>query len=107
MDSPELKALLAAFFSLTGKDDLYATALQIEGLNDKRAVRPLIRALLEDENPHRRHAAARALGWIGEPRARRGFGVGPLCGGSVAAAGRARGGCGVVGLCGRRKLWMQ
>lgn len=28
-------------------------------LNDRRAVPPLIRALLQDDNPHRRHAAAR------------------------------------------------
>lgn len=59
--------LLQRFFSLTEKDDLYVTALRLEHLNDKRAVRPLIHALLHDENPHRRHAAARALGWIRKP----------------------------------------
>ena len=56
--------LLALFFEQTEKDDLYATALTLESLNDRRAVPPLIHALLEDGNPHRRHAAARALGWI-------------------------------------------
>ncbi len=62
-----VRALLGLFFEQTGKDDLYATALTIESLNDRRAVPPLIRALLHDDNPHRRHAAARALGWIHHP----------------------------------------
>jgi hypothetical protein len=65
--SRAVDALLQRFFTLTEKDDLYATALRLENLNDKRAVRPLIHALLQDENPHRRHAAARALGWIRKP----------------------------------------
>lgn len=62
-----VRALLGLFFEQTEKEDLYATALTIEGLNDRRAVPPLTRALLHDENPHRRHAAARALGWIRQP----------------------------------------
>src|SRR5581483_1032458 len=60
-------ALLAQFFRQEEKDDLYATALVLEQLNDRRAVPPLIVALLSDSNPHRRHAAARALGWIRKP----------------------------------------
>ena len=35
----------------------------MEHLGDRRAIRPLVDAL-HDPNPHRRHAAARALGWI-------------------------------------------
>ena len=66
-DNPAVQALLKLFFEQTEEDDLYATALTIESLNDRRAVSPLIRALLEDENPHRRRAAARALGWIRWP----------------------------------------
>jgi hypothetical protein len=62
-----VRTLLGLFFEQTERDDLYATALTIEGLNDRRAVPPLIRSLLHDENPHRRHAAARALGWIRRP----------------------------------------
>ncbi|MCC6538215.1 MAG: HEAT repeat domain-containing protein [Bryobacterales bacterium] len=58
------RELLARFFRLTEKDELYLTALALENLNDRAAVPPLIEALLRDENPHRRHAAARALGWI-------------------------------------------
>jgi hypothetical protein len=65
--SRAVDALLDRFFTLTEKDDLYVTALRLENLNDKRAVRPLIHALLHDTNPHRRHAAARALGWIQRP----------------------------------------
>jgi hypothetical protein len=60
---------LNLFFQQTEKDALYATALTIEELHDRRAVPPLIHALLEDSNPHRRHAAARALGWICQSRA--------------------------------------
>jgi HEAT repeat protein len=66
-DDQAVQALLKLFFEQTEKDDLYNTALTLERLNDRRAVRPLIRALLEDRNPHRRHAAARALGWIRRP----------------------------------------
>jgi HEAT repeat protein len=57
-------ALRELFFEQTAKDDLYLTALTLETLNDRRAVPWLIPALLEGDNPHRRHAAARALGWI-------------------------------------------
>lgn len=56
--------LLALFHAQSEKDDLYTTALTLEGLNDRRAIPALIEALLHDSNPHRRHAAARALGWI-------------------------------------------
>jgi hypothetical protein len=62
-----LQSLLHLFFDQTEKSDLYATALTLEALNDRRAVPPLIQALLHDPNPHRRHAAARALGWIRQP----------------------------------------
>lgn len=62
-----VQALLGLFFEQTGKDDLFETALTLESLNDRRAVPPLIRALLQDDNPHRRQAAARALGWISNP----------------------------------------
>ena len=62
-----VRTLLGLFFEQTGKDDQYATALTKEALNDRRAVPPLIRSLLHDDNPHRRHAAARALGWIQRP----------------------------------------
>ncbi len=66
-DYRAVDALLDRFFSLTEKLDLYVTALRLERLNDRRAVRPLIQALLANENPHRRHAAARMLGWIHQP----------------------------------------
>jgi len=66
-DDEAVQALLGLFFQQTGKHDLYATALTLESLDDRRAVPPLIRALLHDDNPHRRHAAARALGWIRQP----------------------------------------
>lgn len=63
-DGRAVRLLLDLFFAQEGKDELYVTALTMEELNDARAVGPLIRALLEDGNPHRRHAAARALGWM-------------------------------------------
>jgi HEAT repeat protein len=66
-DSRPVQALLKLFFEQSEKGDLYTTALTLEQLSDRRAVQPLIRALLEDGNPHRRHAAARALGWIQRP----------------------------------------
>lgn len=62
-----LPPLLALFFSQSGQVTLYTTALTLEMLDDRRAVGPLIEALLEDGNPDRRHAAARALGWISRP----------------------------------------
>lgn len=61
------RALLEVFFRQTEKDELYTTALAIERLNDRFAVPALIDALLRDANPHRRRAAARALGWIRRP----------------------------------------
>jgi HEAT repeat protein len=63
-DRVAVQALLKLFFEQSEKDDLYVTALTLEELNDRLAVPILINALLEDSNPHRRHAAARALGWI-------------------------------------------
>jgi HEAT repeat protein len=66
-DGEAVQALMGLFYEQTEKDELYATALTLESLNDRRAVPPLIHALLEDGNPHRRRAAARALGWIRQP----------------------------------------
>jgi HEAT repeat protein len=56
-------ALLDLFFDQTDKNELWETALTMEWLGDRAAVGPLAEAL-NDANPHRRHAAARALGWI-------------------------------------------
>ena len=61
--------LLKQFFSQEGKNELWETALTLEWLGDIRSVRPLINAL-NDLNHHRRHAAARALGWIPRPGSR-------------------------------------
>ncbi len=61
------QALLALFFAQSGQHELYDTALTLEFANCRAAVPALTRALLEDPNPHRRHAAARALGWITPP----------------------------------------
>ena len=58
------RELLAVFYAQSEKDDLWVTALTIEQSSNIAAVPGLIRALY-DSNPHRRHAAARALGWIG------------------------------------------
>lgn len=66
-DREIVPALLELFFRQTEKDAIYRTALAIEGLSDRRAVAPLIKALIEDRNPHRRRAAARALGWMSRP----------------------------------------
>lgn len=55
--------LLDLFFVQTDKIELWETALTIEHFGDRAAIRPLAEALY-DTNPHRRHAAARALGWI-------------------------------------------
>ena len=66
-DDSGVRYLLAQFFEQSDKDELYATGLALEQLNDRRAVPPFIDALLGDGNPHRRQAAARALGWIQNP----------------------------------------
>ena len=58
-----LASLLDLFFEQTDKIELWETALTIEHFGDRAAVRPLAEALY-DANPDRRHAAARALGWI-------------------------------------------
>ena len=72
--APELASLLDLFFRQTEKDELRETAVAIERLGDRAAVGPLVKAL-HDPNPHRRHAAARALGWIPEagPQAAKAF----------------------------------
>ena len=67
VDGRAVRELVAQFFRQEAKDELYMTALALEALDDARAVPALIRALLEDANAHRRHAAARALGWISRP----------------------------------------
>ncbi len=61
--------LLDLFFAQTDKTDLWETALAIEHGADLCAVPRLVDAL-SDANPDRRHAAARALGWI-NPKSRR------------------------------------
>jgi HEAT repeat protein len=58
-----VRSLLDLFFVQTDKIELWETALTIEHLGDRAAVRPLAEALY-DSTPNRRHAAARALGWI-------------------------------------------
>jgi HEAT repeat protein len=55
--------LIRLFFAQTEKLELWETALTIEWFGDRAAIRSLIPAL-QDDNPHRRQAAARALGWI-------------------------------------------
>ena len=57
--------LLDQFFKQEDKIELRETALTIESFGNRAAVGPLVAALY-DANPHRRHAAARALGWIPE-----------------------------------------
>lgn len=64
---PVVGQLLDLFFRQADATQLWETALILEQLDDRRAVPPLIRALLEDRNPDRRRAAARALGWIRKP----------------------------------------
>ena len=56
-------ALQDLFFAQSDKSELWETALTMEWLGDRAAVRPRPEALY-DANPDRRHAAARALGWI-------------------------------------------
>jgi hypothetical protein len=51
------------FFAQTEKIDLWETALTIEHFGHPSGIPWLVHALY-DANPHRRHAAARALGWI-------------------------------------------
>jgi HEAT repeat protein len=58
-----VRSLLDLFFVQTDEIELWETALTIEHFGDRAAVRPLAEALY-DSNPDRRHAAARALGWI-------------------------------------------
>jgi HEAT repeat protein len=62
-------ALLHLFSAQTEKIELWETALTIEHYGDQAAVPHLIGALY-DANSHRRHAAARALGWIQPVRKR-------------------------------------
>jgi HEAT repeat protein len=70
-DKRGINFLLKEFFSLEELTDIYTAALALEESEDIAAVGPLIRAL-HDKNPHRRHAAARALGWIGQSPRRAG-----------------------------------
>ncbi len=58
-----VETLLDLFFTQTDKIELWETALTIEHVSDPAAV-PRLVAALSDANPHRRHAAVRALGWI-------------------------------------------
>ncbi|MGA2879056.1 MAG: HEAT repeat domain-containing protein [Bryobacteraceae bacterium] len=58
-----IENLLDLFFRQADKIELWETALTIEHIADRVAVPRLI-AALDDANPNRRHAAARALGWI-------------------------------------------
>ncbi len=58
-----VEALLDLFFVQTDKIDLWETALTIEHSAERAAV-PRLTEALYDANPDRRHAAARALGWI-------------------------------------------
>jgi len=58
-----VSSLLDQFHTQTDKIDLWETALTMEWFGDLAFVRPLVDALY-DANPHRRHAAARGLGWI-------------------------------------------
>lgn len=58
-----INTLLTQFRNQRSKEDLWETALTMERLGDLRLVPPL-RMALRDANPERRHAAARALGWI-------------------------------------------
>lgn len=60
-------SLLRLFFAQSGQTELFTTALTLELLCDRSAVPPLIQALDADPDPDRRHAAARALGWIDRP----------------------------------------
>jgi HEAT repeats len=55
--------LMDLFSGQTEKIELWETALTIEHFGDRAAVGPLAEVLY-DANLHRRHAAARALGWI-------------------------------------------
>jgi HEAT repeat protein len=62
-------SLLDLFFAQSDKIELWETALMIEHGGDHSAVPRLVDALY-DANPDRRHAAARALGWIWPPSKR-------------------------------------
>jgi len=55
--------LMDLFFAQTEEIELWETGLTIEYFGSRAVVRRLTDAL-HDANPHRRHAAARALGWI-------------------------------------------
>ena len=70
-DAPgTVASLLDLFFTQTDKIELWETALTIEYAGDHAAV-PWLTDALYDSNFDRRHAAARALGWIW-PVSRRG-----------------------------------
>jgi HEAT repeat protein len=65
-----VSGLIDLFFAQKEKTELWETALAIEWFGEHAAIRRLIPAL-RDENSHRRHGAARALGWLpgANPRA--------------------------------------
>ncbi|MBN9660085.1 MAG: HEAT repeat domain-containing protein [Acidobacteria bacterium] len=55
--------LLAQLWSQREDGELFETALALEATQDTRVIRPLI-AALQDHEPGRQLAAARALGWV-------------------------------------------
>jgi len=55
--------LLDLFYAQADQTELWQTALTIEHCGDPSAIPRLVDGL-HDANPHHRHAAARALGWI-------------------------------------------
>ena len=55
--------LLELFFAQSEKSEIWETALTMEAFGSHDCIPRLVEAL-DDANPHRRHAAARALGWI-------------------------------------------
>lgn len=63
VDGRAAASLLDLFFTQTDETESWETALTIEHCADRTAV-PRVADPLYDQNPDRRHAAARALGWI-------------------------------------------
>jgi HEAT repeat protein len=63
-------AALSAFFKSTGDIEIWNTALELEQITDRRAVKHISRAMifvLRDRDVRRRRAAARVLGWLRWP----------------------------------------
>lgn len=68
----DIQGLIKALGYQKGKDskDIRSAATEALGeMKDRRAVEPLITALLHDDHPHVREGAARALGKLGDVRA--------------------------------------